>query len=215
MHTVLTTAQLRRIRWGVRAALALGVAASTAANILHAADHPVSRAISAWPPLALLVAVELIARVPVHRRHLAALRWLSTAVIAGGTAWVSYWHMVEVVSRAGETGAAPYLIPLSVDGLVVVASICLVELGGRIAAAGSVRAPERVMIESAESQVKASSDSAPIDQRALARAAYRASLHAGQPLSGADLGRQFGRSPRWGSERVTEVREAGRQLATV
>lgn len=40
--------------------------------------------------------------------------------------------MAGVVSRYGETGKVPYLLPLSVDGLVIVASISLVELSGRI-----------------------------------------------------------------------------------
>ncbi|MGI5153218.1 DUF2637 domain-containing protein [Plantactinospora sp. CA-294935] len=126
--------QLRRVRWAVRATLALGVAASVVANILHARDNPISQAIAAWPPLALLLTVELISRVPVHRRSLAFARMAATATIAGIAAWVSYWHMVGVAARYGETGASPYLLPLSVDGLIVVASICLVELGGRISA---------------------------------------------------------------------------------
>jgi hypothetical protein len=125
--------QLRRIRWAVRATLLLGVAASVLANILHALDNPISQAIAAWPPVALLLTVELISRVPVHRRLLAATRLFATATIAGIAAWVSYWHMAGVAARYGETGASPYLLPLSVDGLIVVASICLVELGGRIA----------------------------------------------------------------------------------
>ena len=124
--------QLRRVRWAVRATLILGVAASVVANVLHALDNPISQAIAAWPPLALLLTVELISRVPVHRRWLAAARLIATAAIAGIAAWVSYWHMAGVASRYGETGASPYLLPLSVDGLIVVASICLVELGGRI-----------------------------------------------------------------------------------
>jgi hypothetical protein len=124
--------RLRRVRWAVRATLVLGVAASVVANILHALDNPISQAIAAWPPLALLLTVELISRVPVHHRSLAAARFLATATIAGIAAWVSYWHMVGVAARYGETGASPYLLPLSVDGLIVVASICLVELGGRI-----------------------------------------------------------------------------------
>ncbi|GIE93432.1 DUF2637 domain-containing protein [Paractinoplanes rishiriensis] len=124
--------QLRRVRWAVRATLFLGVAASVVANILHALDNPISQAIAAWPPLALLLTVELISRVPVHRPILAAARLLATATIAGIAAWVSYWHMAGVAARYGETGASPYLLPLSVDGLIVVASICLVELGGRI-----------------------------------------------------------------------------------
>ncbi|WP_143234847.1 DUF2637 domain-containing protein, partial [Paractinoplanes atraurantiacus] len=123
---------LRRVRWAVRATLLLGVAASVVANVLHALDNPISQAIAAWPPLALLLTVELISRVPVHHKLLAAARFIATATIAGIAAWVSYWHMVGVAARYGETGASPYLLPLSVDGLIVVASICLVELGGRI-----------------------------------------------------------------------------------
>ncbi|MDW5323769.1 DUF2637 domain-containing protein [Plantactinospora sp. KLBMP9567] len=134
--------QLRRVRWAVRATLALGVAASVVANILHARDNPISQAIAAWPPLALLLTVELISRVPVHRRSLAFARMAATATIAGIAAWVSYWHMVGVAARYGETGASPYLLPLSVDGLIVVASICLVELGGRISAAQAATSAE-------------------------------------------------------------------------
>ncbi|MDZ5447248.1 DUF2637 domain-containing protein [Micromonospora sp. 4G57] len=128
--------QLRRLRWGVRAVLALGVAASIAANVLHARPNPVSQVISAWPPLALMLTVELISRVPTHRRLLAAVRMVAAAPIAAIAAWVSYWHMAGVAARYGETeAAAAYLLPLSVDGLVVVASVSLVEITGRLRAA--------------------------------------------------------------------------------
>ena len=73
--------QLTRIRWGVRAALVLGVATSVAANVLHANPNPISQAIAAWPPLALLLTVELISRVPVHHRSLAVVRLAATAAI--------------------------------------------------------------------------------------------------------------------------------------
>ncbi len=66
--------QLRRLRWGVRAVLTLGVAASVSANVLHAYPNPISQTIAAWPPVALLLTVELISRVPVHRRALAFAR---------------------------------------------------------------------------------------------------------------------------------------------
>ena len=149
--------QLRRVRWAVRATLVLGVAASVSANILHALDNPISQAIAAWPPLALLLTVELISRVPVHRRSLTFARLVATATIASIAAWVSYWHMAGVAARYGETGASPYLLPLSVDGLIVVASICLVELGGQIstleaeqaAAARAESAPPRAATASA------------------------------------------------------------------
>lgn len=93
--------QLRRVRWAVRATLSLGVAASVSANVLHAQDNPISQAIAAWPPLALLLTVELISRVPVHRRSLAISRWVATAIIASIAAWVSYWHMAGVAARSG------------------------------------------------------------------------------------------------------------------
>jgi len=124
--------QLRRVRWAVRCTLVLGVAASVAANVLHARPDPVAQIIAAWPPLALLLTVELISRVPVDRRLLAAARLAATTGIAAIAAWVSYWHMAGVAARYGEHGASPYLLPLSVDGLVIVASVSLVELAGRI-----------------------------------------------------------------------------------
>ncbi len=122
---------LRRLRWAVRVILTLGVAASIAANVLHARPNLISQLIAAWPPLALLLTVELISRIPADRRALAVLRLAATAVIAWIAAWVSYWHMAGVAAHYGETGASPYLLPLSVDGLVIVASISLVEIAAR------------------------------------------------------------------------------------
>jgi hypothetical protein len=136
--------QLRRVRWAVRGTLVLGVAASVAANVLHARPDPVAQLIAAWPPLALLLTVELISRVPVHRRLLAAARLVATTAIAGIAAWVSYWHMAGVASRYGEQGASPFLLPLSVDGLVIVASVSLVELAGRIRAADATHSTTTV-----------------------------------------------------------------------
>jgi Predicted membrane protein len=124
--------QLIRIRWAVRATLFLGMAASIAANVLHAEPNIISQIISAWPPLALLLTVELTSRIPMHRPLLATIRVLATAVIAGIAAWVSYWHMQDVAVRFGEAEIAAYLLPISVDGLIVVASVSLVELAGRI-----------------------------------------------------------------------------------
>jgi hypothetical protein len=128
----MSLAQLHRLRWAVRGVLVLGVAASITANVLHAEPNTVSQVIAGWPPLALLITIELVARVPVHRTWLANIRRLATTGIAGIAAWVSYWHMAGVASRYGEHGASPFLLPLSVDGLVVIASVSLVELAGRI-----------------------------------------------------------------------------------
>jgi DNA-binding transcriptional ArsR family regulator len=123
---------LFRLRSGVRGVLALGVAASVAANVLHAEPTIVGRAIAAWSPLALLLTVEMISRIPVQRAALSGVRMLWTTVIAAIAAWVSYWHMVSVVARNGESTTSAHLLPLSVDGLVVVASVSLVEIAARL-----------------------------------------------------------------------------------
>nr|WP_091321808.1 DUF2637 domain-containing protein [Micromonospora chersina] len=134
---------LKRLRWAVRATLTLGVAASVAANVLHARPNPISQIIAAWPPLALLLTVELISRVPHHRRSLGIIRMAATSVIAAIATWVSYWHLVGVAARYGEIGAgAAYLLPISVDGLVIVASVSLVELTARIRAGQPEQHPE-------------------------------------------------------------------------
>jgi hypothetical protein len=130
-NVVITEARLRRLQWAVRLTLALGVAASVTANVLHAQPNPISQAIAAWPPVALLITVELVSRIPIYRRWLGVVRIGATFAIAGIAAWVSWHHMAAVVARYGETGAVPYLLPLSVDGLIVVASVSLVELAGR------------------------------------------------------------------------------------
>jgi DNA-binding transcriptional ArsR family regulator len=126
--------RLKRIGWAVRGVFVLGIAASLAGNVLHAEHDAISQAISAWSPLALLLTVELISRVPVRKGSAAYIRLAATAVIAGIAAWVSYWHMAGVASHYGETGASPFLLPFSVDGLIVVASISMVEIGGRVRA---------------------------------------------------------------------------------
>jgi hypothetical protein len=156
-------AQLGRIRWAVRGVLVLGVAASVTANVLHAVDNPISQSIAAWPPLALLLTVELISRVPMHGKTLTLIRLFAAAVIAGIAAWVSYWHMVGVARRYGESVSSAYLIPLSVDGMIVVASICLVELSGRIHAAGAEHQPSPVEAAPPPPVVEPDSQPVPVD----------------------------------------------------
>ena len=192
----MTTEQLVRVRWGVRGALFLGVATSVAANVLHARPNPISQAIAAWPPLALLLTVELISRIPVQRRSLTAVRLVATAAIAAIAAWVSYWHMTGVAARYGEVGAAPYLIPLSVDGLVVVASVCLVELADRI----RIVAGEPVTVadttadikpDAAPKNAKAATGGRPTRKRDTARAVAR--LRARHPdLPTREIARRLG-----------------------
>jgi hypothetical protein len=48
-------------------------------------------------------------------------------------------------------------------------------------------------------------DTSAPERQAAARDAYRASVLEGEPVTGAELGRRFDRSPRWGLDRIAEV----------
>src|SRR5262245_15938937 len=54
-------------------------------------------------------------------------RNLSAAVVAGIAAWSSYRHMVTVALNVGEHPDVAYVLPLSVDGMLVVASMAMVD----------------------------------------------------------------------------------------
>ena len=111
--------QLRRVRWAVRGTLALGISASLAANVLHAHHLLIDQIIAGWPPVAVFATIEAIARVPIRKRWLAVIRMGGLGFVAGIAFWVSYWHMASVAATHGENGSK-YLLPLSVDGLVLV-----------------------------------------------------------------------------------------------
>src|SRR5262245_43582361 len=50
----------------------------------------------------------------------------SAAVVAGIAGYASFWHQVAVALRAGERAEIAHVVPLSVDGMLVVASIVMV-----------------------------------------------------------------------------------------
>ncbi|MDA2806137.1 DUF2637 domain-containing protein [Nocardiopsis suaedae] len=108
-----------------------GAAVSIGANILHATSG--GRAVdagqvvaAAWAPIALLLVAEMVTRTRQSGAWwIVALRWLGTAVVAAVAAIVSYGHMRDLLLSYGESALVAYLLPLSVDGLILVASIAL------------------------------------------------------------------------------------------
>jgi len=122
---------LKRNRNIVRAVVLVGITASIAANVLGAASL-INAAIAGWPPVALLLSLEILTRVPTSKRVGAFGRIVATLGVAGAAGWLSYWHMTATVSQHGEHGSSAYVWPISVDGLMTIAAIALVELGARI-----------------------------------------------------------------------------------
>jgi hypothetical protein len=56
-----------------------------------------------------------------------AARMVSTAAVASIAAWSSYSHMVHVALRYGERPEVAYVLPISVDGMLLVASTVMVD----------------------------------------------------------------------------------------
>ena len=58
------------------------------------------------------------------------VRWctvLAVVAVAGVAAYISYWHAVEVVTHHGETGVRGHLYPIGIDGLIVAASMVVLD----------------------------------------------------------------------------------------
>ncbi|MBE3000188.1 DUF2637 domain-containing protein [Nocardiopsis sp. HNM0947] len=117
-------------------AFATGAVVSIGANVLHALDGDgptdFGRLVAAgWAPVALLLVAELVARARQSGPWwIITLRWSGTAVVAAVAAIVSYGHMRDLLLSYGETALVAHLLPLSVDGLLLVASLALASPDG-------------------------------------------------------------------------------------
>lgn len=119
----------------------VGVAVSIAVNQLDA-HTPIGKGIAGWPPLALLLSLELLTRIPTGKRLGAFTRVGATIAVASAAGWLSYWHMVAAVADHGESVGNAHVWPATVDGLMAIAAVGMVELGARIRAMKSQ--PQRV-----------------------------------------------------------------------
>lgn len=139
-------------RWAYVGAV-LGAAVSVAANVAHSfvppdgaapgwTPHAGSVGMSAFWPLAVLVAVEILARVawPAGGRWV-LLRWAGLMPVAIVAAVVSYRHLSALLAFYGDDPLTAALGPLAVDGLMVMATGALIATSGRPAVAEPETAP--------------------------------------------------------------------------
>lgn len=117
------------------AVLAIGVLASLAGNVqainLDNKAPGVGAHISAvfWP-VALFAMVELLLHTPwlaIWRDRLT--KGAAVVLVAGVAAWVSYWHLANVLSHYGYDVASRYAGPLAIDAAMVLATLALNRVG--------------------------------------------------------------------------------------
>lgn len=126
----------RWLRWVCRVVVLATVAVSIWANLLHAWGGWVTYMIAALPPFLALGAWELVSRIPIRREASKLRRWsrpLATMGIFGGAAWLSYWHQRDAFYRYthGDMDTAA-ILPLLIDGLMIVTSVSVFEVTERI-----------------------------------------------------------------------------------
>lgn len=118
------TPTARKAKNGRMAALTVffaGAGASLAANLLASSHTPVGMLVGAFPAVMLLGSLYLLENGSTHPKW---VRWMIVPVIAVA-AWMSYWHVVEVVLGAGENVFTAHLFPLIIDLPMAIASAAL------------------------------------------------------------------------------------------
>jgi hypothetical protein len=152
--------------WAYAGAI-VGGAVSVAANVAHsfvpgqlagmsdeawralpdAHPQPGAVMLAAFWPMALLLAVEVLARVdwPTERRW-TALRWGGVTPVAVVAAIVSYLHLSGLLHWYGEESLTVAIGPAAVDGLMVISTGALLALASRSGRIGSgVAVPAEAM----------------------------------------------------------------------
>ena len=126
---------LGHLKWACRSVILLATVVSVWANILHSERDPVSIVINALPPLIVLAGFELISRIPIPEGTPWYMRWarlMGVVGVSGIGAWLSYWHQNAAFLRYAKDTATANLLPLSIDGLMIIASVSLIMLNQKM-----------------------------------------------------------------------------------
>lgn len=128
--------KLNKLQWLkklCRGVTGFGFITSAAGNALHAVPTPIGVAISLLAPTFLFAAFELVTRIPMDPDRgwwFKLLRVGGTGSIASITATLSYFHQRDAIfQNTNGDQLAAYLLPVAIDGLMIVGSVSLIELG--------------------------------------------------------------------------------------
>jgi hypothetical protein len=168
----------RRLRRFVVAVVAIGIAVSVTLNVMHAPSNIGAKLVGGFPPIAVFLCIELISRIPATSKALAVGRILGSLVVAGIGGAVSYTQQMDFVRHLGFSGWHAVLFPACIDGVMMVATLSLVEVARKIrtleAEAATVASPTRARVLNDQLE----------DQRTLAYRTAAAQLRRDSLVSG-------------------------------
>lgn len=148
--------KLNRVKLWCRILVVLTIGVSVWANVLHAQTTPASILISALPPLIVLGGFEIISRVPMREKAKWLVRFARPAAaigISGIGAYLSYRHQNDAFHRYADVDTAR-LLPIAIDGLMMIASISLIELSHHISDLNAEKRSQRIGLQRAEARVE-------------------------------------------------------------
>ena len=127
------------------------------ANVLHARPGWVPFGIAAAPPLFVLAGWEMVSRIPLRSEASKLKRFVRpfvTAAIAAGAALLSYLHQKAAIWMYSGDKLSSMILPGLVDGLMVIASVSVMELNQQIVDWVAVEEGQQVRITSPGTPVK-------------------------------------------------------------
>jgi hypothetical protein len=152
MDYALKIKKLGRLRWACRAIVIGQTLVSVWANSLQAQSNYTSIAISILPPAFVMAGFELVSRIPIHRDGswlIKVTRPVATASITLGSAWLSYFHQRSAFGKYTDDITTVRVLPLLIDGLMVVAAVSLIELNAQVTILETKQAGLDVRVERA------------------------------------------------------------------
>lgn len=122
---------LTHLKWACRSIIFFAIGVSVWGNALHAKPGFVPLFLSSLPPVLVYLGYEVISRVPVPKtapKLVKAARVFATIAISGIGAYLSYFHQRDAFFRYTGDMQSAMLLPGSIDGLMIIASVSLLLL---------------------------------------------------------------------------------------
>jgi len=122
----------RRLWVFVTVVTVLLVGITVTLNVMHAPPTWGARLIGGTPPVFVFFCIELVSRIPATSRLLSAGRVAASIVVSGLSFAISYQQQMEFIHALGFNGWVAYVYPVIIDGVMVVATLSLVEVTRKV-----------------------------------------------------------------------------------
>lgn len=140
-----TIKSLGRVLWACRAIIGAAALASVLINVLHGyvfSGNGWAMFLAAFPPTFVITSAEVISRVPVAPNRNRLRRWARPTAMLGlalGGAYLSYFAQRDVIYHFSGSLSEARVLPLLVDGFVLIMSMTVYEINERRAAMDTAR----------------------------------------------------------------------------